>query len=60
VHYHQGKANVVMDALSHKAHCNYLLAIPIIGEESSIRVLLDLSLYNITLTPVLRDEIIVA
>jgi hypothetical protein len=49
-----------MDALSHKAHCNYLLAIPIIGEESSIRVLLDLSLYNITLTPVLRDEIIAA
>jgi hypothetical protein len=24
VHYHQGKANVIADALSHKAHCNYL------------------------------------
>jgi hypothetical protein len=30
------------------------------GEESSIRVLPDLSLYNITLTPILRDEIIAA
>jgi hypothetical protein len=26
VHYHPGKANVVADALSHKAHCNCLLA----------------------------------
>jgi hypothetical protein len=30
------------------------------GEESSTRVLPDLSLYTITLTPTLRDEIIVA
>jgi hypothetical protein len=30
------------------------------GEESSIRVLLELLLYNITLTPILRDEIIAA
>jgi hypothetical protein len=58
MHYHPGKANVVTDALSCKAHCNYLLAIPLTGEESSIRVLPDLSLYNITLTPILRDEII--
>jgi hypothetical protein len=27
VHYHSGKANVIADALSHKAHCNYLLAV---------------------------------
>jgi hypothetical protein len=26
VHYHPGKANIVADALSHKAHCNYLPA----------------------------------
>jgi hypothetical protein len=58
--YHPGKANVVVDALSHKAHCNYLPVVPLTGEESSIRVLLDLSLYNITLTPILRDEIIAA
>jgi hypothetical protein len=27
VHYHPGKANVVADALSHKADCNYLPAL---------------------------------
>jgi hypothetical protein len=58
VHYHSGKANVVVDTLSYKAHCNYLSAMPLTREESSIRVLPDLSLYNITLTPILRDEII--
>jgi hypothetical protein len=60
VHYHPGKANVVANTLSHKAHCNYLLVVPLIGEESSIRVLPDLLLYNITLTPLLREEIIAA
>jgi hypothetical protein len=33
---------------------------PLTREGSSIRVLPDLSLYNITLTPILRDEIIAA
>jgi hypothetical protein len=60
VHYHSGKANVVADALSCKAHCNYLPDVPLTGEESSIRVLPDLSLYNITLTPLLREESIAA
>jgi hypothetical protein len=32
--------------------------VPLNGEESSIKVLPDLSLYNITLTPILKDEII--
>jgi hypothetical protein len=59
VHYHPGKANVVADALSRKAHCNYLLVVPLTGEESSISVLPYLSLFNITLTPILREEIIV-
>jgi hypothetical protein len=58
--YHPGKENVVADVLSHRAHCNYLPVVPHTGEESIIRVLPDLSLYNITLTPILRDEIIVA
>jgi hypothetical protein len=58
VHYHPGKANVVADALSRKGHCNYLLAMRSTGEESSTRVLLDLSLFNISLTPTLRSEII--
>jgi hypothetical protein len=35
VHYHPGKANVVVDALSRKAHCNYLPAVHLTGEESS-------------------------
>jgi hypothetical protein len=60
VHYHLGKANVVADVLSRKAHCNYLSVMLLTREESSIRVLPDLSLYNITLTPILRDEIIAA
>jgi hypothetical protein len=60
VHYHPGKANIVADTLSHKAHCNYLPAMLLTREESSIKVLPNLSLYNITLTPILRDEIIAA
>jgi hypothetical protein len=60
VHYHSGKANVIEDGLSHKAHCNYLLVVCLAGEESSTRVLPDLSLFNIILTPTLRDEIIAA
>jgi hypothetical protein len=58
VHYHPGKANVVIDAVSRKMHCNYLLIVCLVGEEFSTRVLPNLSLYNITLTPVLRGVII--
>jgi hypothetical protein len=60
VHYHLGKVNIVADTLSRKAHCNYLSGVTLTGEESSIRVLPNLSLFNITLTPVLKDKIIVA
>jgi hypothetical protein len=60
IHYHPGKANVVADALSRKAHCNYLPAVCLTGEESSTWVLPNLSLFNITLTPTLRAEIIAA
>jgi hypothetical protein len=60
VHNHPGKANIFVDALSHKAHCNYLPAARSTGEESSTRVLPNISLFNITLTPILRDEIIAA
>jgi hypothetical protein len=60
VHYHPGKANIITDALSPKAHCNYLPAIRLSGEESSNWVLPDLSLFNITLTPTLREDIIAA
>jgi hypothetical protein len=57
VHYHPGKANVLVDALSHKAHYNYLPVVCLTREESSTQVLPDLSLFNITLMPTLRDEI---
>jgi hypothetical protein len=60
VHYHPGKANVIADALSHKAHCNYMSVVRLTGEESSTHVLPDLSLFNIILKPTLRDEIIAA
>jgi hypothetical protein len=57
VHYHLRKANVIADALSHEAHCNYLPAVHLTREESNTRVLPNLSLFNITLRPTLRDEI---
>jgi hypothetical protein len=60
VHDHLRKANVVADALSRKAHYNYLPTMHSTGEESSTRVLLYLSVFNITLTPTLRSEIIAA
>jgi hypothetical protein len=60
VHYHPRKANVVTDTLSRKIHCNYLPAVRLTAEESSTRVLPDLSLFNITLTPTLRAEIVAA
>jgi hypothetical protein len=60
VHYHPEKANLVADALSCKAHCNYLPTVCSTREESSTRVLLNLSLFNIALTPTLRSEIIAA
>jgi hypothetical protein len=43
--------------LSRKAYCNYLPTVRLTGEESSTRVLPNLSLFNITLTPTLGDEI---
>jgi hypothetical protein len=60
VHYHPGKENVVASALSRKGHCNYLPAVRSTGEESSTQGLPDLLLFNITLTPTLKGEIIAA
>jgi hypothetical protein len=60
VHYHPGKANMVADALSRRGHYNYLPVVHSMGEETSTRVLQDLSLFNITLTHTLRGEIIAA
>jgi hypothetical protein len=58
VRYHPGKAKVVVDALSHKAPCNYLLAVRSSGNQSITRVLHESSVYNITLTPTLMSEIV--
>jgi hypothetical protein len=58
VHYHLGKTNVVADALSCNAHYNYLSVVRLTREESTTRVLPNLSFLNITLTPILRAEII--
>jgi hypothetical protein len=60
IHYHPGKTNVVADALSRKAHCNHLPTVGISGEGSSIRVSPIMAQYNVTLTLVLRGEIIAA
>jgi hypothetical protein len=60
MHYHPRKTNVIADTLSHTAHCNYLPAKRLTGEEPNTEVLPDLSLFNITLTPTLRVEIIAA
>jgi hypothetical protein len=60
VHYHPGMANIIANVLSRKALCNYLLAVCLTGEESSTRVLPNQSLFNITLTPTLKVEIIAA
>jgi hypothetical protein len=51
---------VVADALSSKAHCIYLPDVYLMGEESSVRVPPDLAQYNVTLTLMLRGEIIAA
>jgi hypothetical protein len=59
IHYHPGKSNMVADALSCKAHYNHLPVVVISGEESSVRVFPIMAQYNVTLTPVLRGEIIV-
>jgi hypothetical protein len=58
VPYHPGKANVIADALSRKAPCNYLPDVCLTREESRTQVLPNLSLFNIILTPTSRDEII--
>jgi hypothetical protein len=59
LHYHSGKVNVVGNVLSHKSHHNYLPVVRLTREESSTSVLPDL-LFNITLTPTLKSEIIAA
>ncbi|WVZ76393.1 hypothetical protein U9M48_024370 [Paspalum notatum var. saurae] len=66
VHYHPGKANVVADALSRKAHCNFIEAHPTVRvlccEIGNIEMptALEAELYNLVLEPTIKDQIIAA
>ena len=54
VHYHLEKANVVVDALSRKSHCNTLEALL----EDGFNVLHPIVLHNITISCSLESKII--
>jgi hypothetical protein len=66
VHYHPGKANVVADALSRKAHCNHLELEPVSDPlcEELRRLILELvpqgNLYALTAESNLYDKIVIA
>ncbi|WVZ74755.1 hypothetical protein U9M48_022898 [Paspalum notatum var. saurae] len=66
IHYHPGKANVVADALSRRAHCNVIEVRPtarvICWEMDEIEMPVEflIELYNISIEPTLRDLIIEA
>ncbi|WVZ48654.1 hypothetical protein U9M48_000075 [Paspalum notatum var. saurae] len=66
IHYHPGKANVVADALSRRAHCNVIEVRPtarvICWEMNEIEVPVEflVELYNISIEPTLRYLIVEA
>jgi hypothetical protein len=64
VHHHLGKANVVVDTLSHKHRCNHLAVQSHSSccdpEEPSLRVIPHGRLNNIALIPTIKEDVIAA
>ncbi|WVZ89908.1 LOW QUALITY PROTEIN: hypothetical protein U9M48_036256 [Paspalum notatum var. saurae] len=66
IHYHPGKANVVADALSRKAHCNVIEARPTVRviccemDEIEMPIEQHAELYSLIIEPTIKDQIIVA
>ncbi|WVZ52745.1 LOW QUALITY PROTEIN: hypothetical protein U9M48_003775 [Paspalum notatum var. saurae] len=66
IHYHPGKANVVADALSRRAHCNVIEARPtarvICWEMDEIEMPTEqlVELYSLIIEPTIKDLVIVA
>ncbi|WVZ97895.1 hypothetical protein U9M48_043398 [Paspalum notatum var. saurae] len=66
IHYHPGKANVVADALSHKAHCNVIEARPTVRviccemDEIEVPTEQHAKLYSLIIEPTINDQIIAA
>jgi hypothetical protein len=64
IHYHPGKANVVVDTLSRKHHWNHITVQPLTSccdpEESSLQVIPHGVLNNIALIPTIKEDVIAA
>ncbi|WVZ93570.1 hypothetical protein U9M48_039539 [Paspalum notatum var. saurae] len=66
IHYHPGKANVVADALSRRAHCNVFEARPTVRvlcceiDEIELPTEQLAELYNLIIEPTIKEQIITA
>ncbi|WVZ80274.1 hypothetical protein U9M48_027765, partial [Paspalum notatum var. saurae] len=66
IHYHLGKANVVADALSRKAHCNFIEARPTVRvlcreiDEIEMPTEQHAELYSLIIEPTIKDLVIAA